>query len=201
VPKRRIDLEIQDWSDQAASAIAGHAAHIAIDVVYDHRATRATAVGAALRAHAALMEFAPVVGVWWDEGMRLLPAADMAAQADAVEVDPAAAPAACISRRRFELDGANTGLVMFDTLGLRAFGLPDGQVVAPLAEAAAAAAAAGEIAAHLFERGCDVPDGAVHALADGSTWHVAYRRSAFAPDREVIQLRLAEGGEAPNPAN
>ncbi len=182
-------LAQEDLRDDVKVAIRAHAACIALDVAYDHRTPRPLAVATALRAHAALMEFAPVIAVWWGEGMRLTAAADVGDRAAAVEQDPDAAADACISIRAFELDGDNAGLVLLDTMGLRAFGLPDAQVVAAAESEAIGRAVAGAVASRMLEEGCSLPDGHVYAADDGSSWRVAYRRSAFAPDREVLQLR------------
>jgi hypothetical protein len=182
-------------ADELVQAVRSHEAHIAIDVVYDHQVARPIAIASALHAHAALMEFAPVVAVWWNAGLRLIAAAEVADRATAIEADSRAALETCLTRRRFELDETNAGLVLLDSVGLRAFGLPDAQVIVPLDAATRAADLIDEIAGHLIDRGCDLPDGGKYAATDESDWRVAYRRSAFAPDREVIQLRPVDSAE------
>ncbi len=191
VDRHRVESALaQSGIDGAdADAVREHAAYIAIDVAYDQQTARPDAVVIALRAQAALMEFAPVIAVVWPEAANLILASDAADHIDASIEDTGAVTKACVSERRFELDGQNAGLIVFDSLGLGAFGLPDAQVVIAESHECQGVDALRELTRHFLLQGCDLPDGGRHRLGDGSSWRVSYTRSAFDPDREVVQVR------------
>lgn len=191
VGSRQIESALSQTSldAESAEAIRGHSAHIAVDVAYDRQADRAEAVLAAMRAQAALMEFAPVIAVIWPEASNIIPAVDAPAYIQAAAADAGAATAICVSERRFELDGKNAGLLLLDSIGLGAFGLPDVQIVVPEREASRGVEALRALTRHFLLTGCDLPNGGQHEMDDGSMWRVTYTRSAFDPDREVVQIR------------
>ncbi|MCA9256981.1 MAG: DUF4261 domain-containing protein [Phycisphaerales bacterium] len=198
VPSRTIESALGQTGldEHSADAIRQHAAHIAVDVAYDTQTLRIDAVLTAMRAQAALMEFAPVIAVVWPEAANIIPAVDAGAYIDAATSDASRVTDICASERRFELDGPNAGLRLLDSIGLAAFGLPDAQVVVAEADEAHGVSALRALSRHLMERGCDLPDGGHHTLDDGSCWRVTYTRSAFDPDREVVQIRPDAAGTA-----
>jgi hypothetical protein len=191
VDRKRVDAAVaQSNLDEAdADAVRDHAAHIAIDVAYDQQTARADAVMIAMRAQAGLMEFAPVVAVVWPEAAKVITATDATRYVEAAMSDAGVVTEACASERRFELDGPNAGLLLFDSLGLGAFGLPDAQVVVAETFASQGVDALRELMRHFLLHGCDLPDGGGYRLDDGTNWRVTYTRSAFDPDREVVQVR------------
>lgn len=196
VDSRRIEAALgqTDLDAESAGAIREHAAHIAVDVAYDRQTARADAVLMAMRAQAALMEFAPVIAVIWPEALNIIPAVDAPACIEAAAADSDAATTICVSERRFELDGKNAGLLLLDSIGLSAFGLPDAQVVVPENESSRGVDALRSLSRHFLLSGCDLPNGGRHEMEDGSQWRVTYTRSAFDPDREVVQIRPDAGG-------
>jgi len=198
VPSRTIESALAQTGldEHSADAIRQHAAHIAVDVAYDSQTLRIDAVLTAMRAQAALMEFAPVIAVVWPEAANIIPAVDAGAYIDAATSDANRVTDICVSERRFELDGPNAGLRLLDSIGLAAFGLPDAQVVVAEADEAGGVSALRALCRHFVERGCDLPDGGHHTLDDGSYWRVTYTRSAFDPDREVVQIRPDAAGPA-----
>lgn len=200
VAGRRIETAVEQsgLDDDAVEAVRSHEAQIAVDVAYDRQTARTDAVLTAMRAHAALMEFAPVIAVYWPEAAGIIPAGDSARHVAAGHDDAVALTETCVSQRRFTLDGPNAGLLVLDSIGLSAFGLPDAQVVVSEADQDRGVAALRELSSHFLLQGCDLPDGGHHALADGSYWRVSYTRSAFDPDREVVQIRPDAGGAAVN---
>lgn len=200
VSSRRIEAAVAQsvLDDDAADQVRAHAAHIAVDVAYDRQAERADAVLLAMRAHAALMEFAPVVAVVWPEAASIVPASDAAGYIEATAADANSATRVCVSERRFALDGANAGLLVLDSIGLGAFGLPDAQIVVSEGEESRGIDALRELSLHFFIDGCNLPNGGHHALNDGSQWRVTYTRSAFDPDREVVQIRPDDSAPSTN---
>lgn len=190
-PPRRIDAALSQCplNEDVVDAVRAHEAHIAVDVAYNRQTARTDAVLTAMRAQAALMEFAPVVAVVWPDAANIVPAADTAANIGATAADAIEAASVCINERRFELDGDNAGLLVLDSIGLGAFGLPDAQVIVAEGDAQRGNNAVRELSRHFLTHGCDLPDGGRHTLADGGDWRVTYTRSAFDPDREVVQIR------------
>ncbi|MBK8268849.1 MAG: hypothetical protein IPK83_11320 [Planctomycetes bacterium] len=141
-------------------------------------------------AHAALPEFAPVIAAFWPDARMLTPLDQLPGLLEYARSPAQPMWRTCTHIRGFALAGENEGMFLFDSVGLHAFGLPDVQVIAPAAEEAAARATIDLITQRIFNTGCDLPHGTEFTASDSRVWRVNYTRSAFVPDREVVQLAL-----------
>jgi hypothetical protein len=104
--------------------------------------------------------------------------------------------ATCVQRRAFPLPPPNEGLVLLDSLGLAAFGLPDVQIVAADPPGEVVTTAVADLVERFFASECTLTEGSSFEMADQTTWRISLARSAFAPDRRVVQLTTA-APEAP----
>ncbi|MFQ5501289.1 MAG: DUF4261 domain-containing protein, partial [Phycisphaerae bacterium] len=141
------------------------------------------------RAHAALAEFAPALAAIWPTAGRVVPAAELESLRS--QANDASEPMAktCTRLRTFDLDGPAAGMVLCDTLGMIALGLPDIQLVVEKgADDDAIQQIVRDLADRFIESGRDLENGSEIILGDDQTWRVTHTRSAFSPDREVIQI-------------
>ncbi len=173
-----------------AERVRHHAAHVTLSARHDIDTPRDQVVRILHHAHAALAEFAPVAAAFWPDARMLTPTEQLAGLLDYARSPGQSMWRSCTHIRGFALSGENEGMLLFDSVGLLAFGLPDVQVIAPSAHEAAARKTIDLITERIFTSGCDMPHGTEYAASDGLTWRVNYTRSAFVPDREVVQLAL-----------
>jgi len=170
-------------------ACKAHAAYFAVDVAFDHQTPRALVARYLTAAHVALSEFAPVVAMLLTESATVVAAGQLRALLERLNGSPATAAELCVVNRSFKLDEANGGFDLLDTLGLTTFGLPDLQLilrgVATMDEAALTRDALCE---RFLNEGCHLLHGTDLVDEREIAWRVSYRRSAFDPDREVVQL-------------
>ena len=179
----------QDASGSEHAVLASaHEAHAVLTLRYDASTPRTHVVRMQHRAHAALTEFLPVVGVLWPKAQRWVPVDDLAPLARMAEAPDPSVVSTCVSYRSFPLDGENAGLVLSDSVGLHAFGLPDVQIVSPRPLDDEATGRFHQLVERFFMSGCDLANDSEFSMGDGDSWRVTYTRSAFAPDREVVQL-------------
>ncbi|MFQ5430679.1 MAG: hypothetical protein ACE5E1_10250, partial [Phycisphaerae bacterium] len=174
-------------SDHAES-VGAHEAHVVVTLRYDASTLRTHVVRMQHRAHAALTEFLPVLGVLWPKAQRWVPVDDLAPLASMADDPDRSVVSTCVSYRSFPLDGENAGLVLSDSVGLHAFGLPDVQMISHGPLDAAATGRFHELVERFFASGCDLANDSEFSLGQGDSWRVTYARSAYAPDREVVQL-------------
>lgn len=174
-----------DWPE-AAEHVAGHSAHVTLTTQYPAEAAPCTVVQLHHRAHSALAEFAPVVGILWPDACRLLPAASLSDHCGSA--DDAAPTRCCVNFRVFPLEGAETGHFVADTVGLHAFDLPDIQVVTDREPDDVISAVLYDLAERFFRTGCDLEEGQELHLPSDVCWRVRKTSSRFPPDRSVIQL-------------
>jgi len=179
-----------EHSAEFADAIRVHAAHVTLTSHYPAGSPRDFVVRVHHHAHAALTEFTPVVCTFWPDARMLTPVDQLAGLLEYARSAGQAMWRTCAHIRGFALSGDNEGMLLFDSVGLLAFGLPDVQVIAPASHEAAARKAIDLIAERIFISGCDLPHGTEYSASDGLVWRVNYTRSAFVPDREVVQLAL-----------
>ncbi|MBX3396627.1 MAG: hypothetical protein KF841_14800 [Phycisphaerae bacterium] len=173
--------------------VRNHAARVVLTSRYDYGTPRDTIVRLHHFAHAALTEFAPVMAAFWPDARMLTPVEQLAGLLEYSRSPVHAMWRTCAHIRGFALAGENEGMLLFDSVGLHAFGLPDVQVIAPSANEAAARSTVDLIAERIFQSGCDLPHGTEYTASDGLVWRVNYTRSAFVPDREVVQMALKAG--------
>jgi|GEM_PF-1890650 len=170
-------------------ACKAHAAYFAVDVAFDHETPRALVARYLTAAHVALSEFAPVVAMLLTESATVVAAGQLRALLERLDGSPASAADLCVVNRSFKLDEANGGFDLLDTLGLTTFGLPDLQLIlrgaATMDEAALTRDALCE---QFLGEGCHLLHGTDLVDEREIAWRVSYRRSAFDPDREVVQL-------------
>ncbi len=180
-----------DWPE-ARAVVASHQAHALLISDCDANAPPDAIVRLHHRAHAALMEFAAVAAVLWPAAERLDPPETLPKLAAQAGDEGRSMAATCTTLRRFELDGENAGLVLIDSLGLAAFGLPDVQMIARQPLDAEIAAPAIEVIERLLTTG-DAAAEIDLAAQGGRDWGLSRMRSAFAPDREVVQVSKRAG--------
>ncbi len=197
VEAARLEMAIsQAERQQEALAIAEeHVCYFEITTLFHFDTPRDALVRCQHRIHSALSEFAPVLGVLWPSSARLIPARQLVSLQRLANAPDGSMLKTCTSLRTFPLEGANAGFVLTDTLGLFVFGLPDLQVISEGPPEAHVRHWLTDTAERFFERGCDLADQSEIALREEDIWRVKYRRSAFAPDREVVQI--APRREAP----
>jgi hypothetical protein len=177
-----------DGAAPATEAAGEHLAHIAVTTTHRIVAARDDVVRLHHHVHAALTEFAPVAGSFWPEA-RLLATPDELPGLLARAKDPAARMSeTCTQLRTFPLQAPNEGMILLDSLGLNAFGLPDIQIIAADPPGEAVTAALADLVEGFFDVGCTLEDGSIFEMGDQTSWRVSRTRSAFAPDREVVQL-------------
>ena len=141
-------------------------------------------------AHSALAEFAPVLAVLWPSAGRLVWVDDLAGLLSmAAEPDQPMAET-CTEIRVLPFDSENGDLIVSDSVGLHAFGLPDVQIVTPGQPSDTAMTALHQLVERLFKSGCDFVDGAEFSLDGGHTWQMTHTRSAIPPDRQVVQIAM-----------
>lgn len=167
-----------------------HASRLRLTTRYAMGTSREAVVRIHHHAHAALIEFAPVVAAFWPDARMLSPVEQLPGLLEYTRSPGQALWRTCTHIRGFALAGDNEGTLLFDSVGLHAFGLPDVQVIAPAANEAQARATVELITERIFSTGCDLPHGTEFTASDGNVWRVNYTRSAFVPDREVVQLGL-----------
>ena len=176
-------------TDALRIAGAKHAAHIAVDVAFDHQTPRATALRYIVAAHMALSEFAPVAALLLVEAAVALPAAELAESMRQLDDEARSIAELCVVNRSFQLDEENGGFDLLDTLGLTMFGLPDLQLILRgVATADEAALTRDALCEQVLREGCHLLHGTDLVDPRDIAWRVSYRRSAFDPDREVVQL-------------
>lgn len=176
----------EEWSE-ARAVFEHHEAHAVLISEYDPDTPPDAVVRLHHRAHAALMEFASVAAVLWPAAERLDPPNALATMAIQASEAGRSLASTCTTIRRFELDGENAGLVLIDSLGLSAFGLPDVQVIASHPPAEETSTIARQAVERLFAARGEVEP--IELLIDEpDAWRVMRVQSAFAPDREVVQI-------------
>jgi len=170
-------------------ACKSHAAYFAVDVAFDHQTPRALVARYLTAAHVALNEFAPVVAMLLTDSATVVAAGQLRGLLNKLDGSPTTAAELCVINRSFKLDEANGGFDLLDTLGLTTFGLPDLQLilrgVATMDEASLTRDALCE---QFLSNGCHLLHGTDLVDERDIAWRVSYRRSAFDPDREVVQL-------------
>lgn len=182
-----------DHPAEFGDRVRNHAARVVLTSRYDYGTPRDSIVRLHHFAHAALTEFAPVMAAFWPDARMLTPVEQLAGLLEYSRSPVHAMWRTCAHIRGFALAGENEGMLLFDSVGLHAFGLPDVQVIAPSVNEAAARSAVDLIAERIFQSGCDLPHGTEYTASDGLVWRVNYTRSAFVPDREVVQMALKSG--------
>lgn len=189
IPASEIDYAASqswDWPD-ALSAVSGHAAHVLLTTRTSMNTPRREIVRLHSRAHAALAEFAPVVGVMWQDAGRLVPFS--APGDDATGSGEGAAPiAVCINFRMFPPSEASPDQFVSDSVGLHGFGLPDLQIATPAEPDETVSNVLYHLAERFFSDGCEIADGSEIDLAHLGRWRAARCRASFEPAREVIEL-------------
>lgn len=181
--------------EEAFAIAEGHACYLEITTLFHFDTPRDAMVRCQHRLHAALSEFAPVVGVLWPTAGRLIPARQLSSLQRLANANEGSMLKTCTSLRTFPLDGAHAGFVLSDTLGMFVFGLPDLQVITEGAPPLPVRRWLAETAERFFLHGCDLADQSEISFGEDDVWRVKLRRSAFAPDREVLQI--APRREAP----
>jgi len=183
-------LAISPDGPESARLVAGHEAHATLTSVYSPQTPHDVVIRLHHRAHAALMEFAPVTAVVWPMAGRCVPADQLPALLDQA-ADPARPMArTCIQLRVFPLSEPNSGWVLTDCVGLCALGLPDIQIINPAQPDEAIVRTLHDLTERFLTSGCDLEDGTTLAVGDGPPGQVSHTRGAFPPDREVIQIAL-----------
>ncbi len=182
-------------------ACKSHAAFFAVDVAFDHQTPRAWVARYLTAAHVALNEFAPVVAMLLTESATVVAAGQLRGLLNKLDGSPSTAADLCVVNRSFKLDEANGGFDLLDTLGLTTFGLPDLQLIlrgaATIEEASLTRDALCE---QFLSGGCHLLHGTDLVDEREIAWRVSYRRSAFDPDREVVQL-IEQGRDTTRPLN
>ncbi len=179
-----------DDAAPAAEAAGEHVARITVTTTHRIAAARDDAVRLHHHAHAALAEFAPVAASFWPEA-GLLATLDELPHLLAQAKDPTARMSrTCTQLRRFPLEVPNEGMILLDSLGLSAFGLPDIQIIAADPPDEAVTTALVDLVERVFVSGCALENGSSFTMGDQTLWRVSRVRSAFAPDREVVQLAV-----------
>ncbi len=165
-----------------------HKAFTSITSVFESTIARDDIIRLHHRAHAALAEFAPAIAAVWPAAGRVVTAAELESLRS--QANDASEPMAktCTRLRSFDLDGPAAGMVLCDTLGLTALGLPDIQLIVEKASDDAIQQIARDLADRFLESGCDLENGSEFILADDRTCRITHTWSAFSPDREAIQF-------------
>jgi hypothetical protein len=175
-----------EWPD-ASAAVSAHTAHVLVTTRTTEDVPRADIVRLHRRAHAALAEFAPVLGVMWRDAGRLL--APSAIHNDPPEADADASLVTfCVTFRMFPPSEARPGQYVSDSVGLHAFGLSDVQIATVAEPDETVSIVLYRLVDRFFAAGCEIQDGNEVDMADGGRWRATRCRAVFAPDREVIEL-------------
>lgn len=165
-----------------------HAAYASIVSVFEISGSRDDVIRLHHRAHAALAEFAPALAAAWPATGLVVPAPELESLRSRAGDTSAAMAKTCTRLRSFELDGPAAGMVLWDTLGLSALGLPDIQLVVEKGSDDAIQLVIRDLVDRFLESGCDLENGSEIMLGGDQTWRVTHTRAAFSPDREVIQI-------------
>lgn len=190
-----------DWAD-AAGAIRACSCGVRVTThvaEFAGETSRERIVRLHCRAHAALAEFLPVIGVNWPSAGRLTSIGAIQAAIDTADSFELAR-ATCLNFRTFELDGDDAGMFLCDTLGLTAFGLRDAELITRREPDESVSAILYHIAGEMFRRGAVPDDDSTVELDDANRWQVTHGQSHIAPHREVCRLESpqeAEEDEAP----
>ena len=178
-----------------SSAVSAHEGHAVLTSTFEALVARDRVIRLHHRAHAALAEFAPVVAVMWPQAERLESADRLAERLQQAEDPDRPMAATYLQFRSLPLDGETAGMFLTDSVGLHAFGLPDLQIITAGPPNESEASELRRLAERFLESGCDLVDGSEFAMADDRPRSVMHGRSAFAPDREIVQIaaRRPEG--------
>lgn len=175
--------------------IRTHASRLVLTSRYHFGTPRDQIVRLHHHAHAALTEFTPVVAALWPDARLITPVSQLSILLGQSQHNSQLMWRTCVHVRGFALTGDNEGMLLFDSVGLHGFGLMDVQIIAPADRQDAARNTLHLITERFYSAGCDLPNGTEYAAGGGDVWRVTYSRSAFAPDREVVQL-AAKGPSA-----
>ncbi len=190
VDRAQIDEAVArlDRQTPAAKAALEHVAHIAVTTTQRVAASCDDVVRLHHYAHAALTEFAPVVAAFWPEARLLATADELPGLLTQAKDASARMSGTCTQVRSFPLPAPHEDMVLLDSLGLSAFRLPDIQIIAPDPPGDAVTEALAVLVDRFFVSGCEMEDGSTFEMDDRTRWRVSLVRSAFAPDRPVVQL-------------
>lgn len=203
----RLPLEADDLSEAAAQTFdwpeametcRSHAGRIRLTTRAPANTPRTEVVAAHRMSHAAIAEFAPVCGALWEAARLLRPVARGASRADDVRQRPMDQEPArdavhdsmetCINFRVTPLEGSEPAIIVSDTVGLHAFGLPDIEIVTPGEPDERVARLLYLLAEEFFTHGCDWQDGDERDIGPHGRWRCERRRATLAPGREIMVL-------------
>lgn len=180
-----------DWPD-ALTAVGPHQGHVTLSTTTaryepDGDMSRDAVIRTHLQAHAALSEFAPVIGVLW-------PSSGLLVQREAVGrllTEPNVLrrlSATGLGFRATELDGELTGCHCCGTAGLTDLGLRDIEIVVEAEPDDAITSAMVRMVRRIFEHG-ESADGTATELPEGETeWIAEAKASHLPPTRTIVRF-------------
>lgn len=182
----------QAWHwPEAASATAGHAAHLTIATSFPPDVKMADVIRLHHRAHVAVSEWASVIAVLWPNAGRLTAADELAGLARyngrLIET--------CVTIRAFD-DNGTTDVPerhVLDTLGLSAIGPIDLELETPATANEEASAALSELAERLLLGEAPPSEGDEIEWPGLGSVIVKRQRALYDPSREVLHIAQLDG--------
>lgn len=186
----RVDAALLDFATgqswhwpEAASATAGHAAHLTVATSFPPGASLPDIVRLHHRAHAAVSEFAPTIAVLWPSAGKLTPVDEIAGLARG----ESGLLESCVTFRAFA-DGKQGAGQIIDTAGLAAMGRPDVELHTTDAPTDEISAALTDLADRLFHGEPPPADGDTLDWPGLGRVSVHRQPSHFEPARDVLRI-------------